>query len=212
MNSLENIKPIFNEKIKYNTELISPYHYSNYDFITDNKEDIKDTLIQYAELNINRAENQILIDKIVKNIEKSIKIELSVFEFSLLYCINNDVDKKFLSSIYEDKLSNILENLNPLSKLNNKLFLEKILSGVINPSYVAFLSPSQLFPEKWSHIIKKKEYREWRENNMAYSDTYKCSKCGQRKSKISLAQTRGADEPMTIFVSCLVCYNTFKFS
>lgn len=212
MNSLDNKKSTLIDKINFNTELTSPFHYSNYDFITDNKEDIKDSLIQYAESVIDRAENQIMIDKILKNIEKSIRIELSVFEFSLLYCINNDVEYKFFKSIYEDKLLNIMENLNPDSKLKNKTLLTNVLSGVINPSHVAFLSPSQLFPEKWAHIVKKKEYREWRENNIAYSDAYKCSKCGERKSKISLAQTRGADEPMTIFVSCLVCYNTFKFS
>ena len=137
---------------------------------------------------------------------------MSVLEFSLLYCVNNDIDKKFLKAIYDDKFFNIMENLDPNSKLKNNFLLGNIVFGTINPSHVAFLSPSQLFPDKWAHVVKKKEYREWRENNIAYSDAYRCSKCGQRKSKISLAQTRGADEPMTIFVSCLVCYNTFKFS
>ena len=211
MNSLINTN-LAAEKINYDTELLSPYHYSKYDFITENKVDIKDAFIQYAEQVINRAENQLLINKFINDIEKSIKIELSIFEYSLLYCINNNIEQTFLKSIYDDKILNILENLDPKSKLKNKTLLSNILYDHIDSSHVGFLSPNQIDPEKWVDIIKKKEYREWRENNISYSDAYKCSKCGQRKSKVSLAQTRSADEPMTIFVSCLVCYNTFKFS
>lgn len=211
MNSLINTN-LATEKINYDTELLSPYHYSKYDFITENKVDIKDAFIQYAEQVINRAENQLLINKFINDIEKSIKIELSIFEYSLLYCINNNIEQTFLKSIYDDKILNILENLDPKSKLKNKTLLSNILYDHIDSSHVGFLSPNQIDPEKWVDIIKKKEYREWRENNISYSDAYKCSKCGQRKSKVSLAQTRSADEPMTIFVSCLVCYNTFKFS
>jgi DNA-directed RNA polymerase subunit M/transcription elongation factor TFIIS len=211
MNSLINTNLVA-EKINYDTELLSPYHYSKYDFITENKVDIKDAFIQYAEQVVNRAENQLLINKFINDIEKSIKIELSIFEYSLLYCINNNIEQTFLKSIYDDKILNILENLDPKSKLKNKTLLSNILYDHIDSSHVGFLSPNQIDPEKWVDIIKKKEYREWRENNISYSDAYKCSKCGQRKSKVSLAQTRSADEPMTIFVSCLVCYNTFKFS
>lgn len=211
MNSLINTNLVV-EKINYDTEILSPYHYSKYDFITENKVDIKDAFIQYAEQVINRAENQLLINKFVNDIEKSIKIELSIFEYSLLYCINNNIEQTFLKSIYDDKILNILVNLDPKSKLKNKTLLSNILNNNIDPSHVGFLSPNQIDPDKWVDIIKKKEYREWRENNISYSDAYKCSKCGQRKSKVSLAQTRSADEPMTIFVSCLVCYNTFKFS
>ena len=52
---------------------------------------------------------------------------------------------------------------------------------------------------------------EQREKNIVYSDAYKCFKCGESKCKITQAQTRSADEPMTTFVVCVVCHNTFKF-
>ena len=58
---------------------------------------------------------------------------------------------------------------------------------------------------------KEKEYIEQREKNIVYSDAYKCFKCGESKCKITQAQTRSADEPMTTFVVCVVCHNTFKF-
>ena len=42
------------------------------------------------------------------------------------------------------------------------------------------------------------------------TDMYQCSKCKNRKCTVSMAQTRSADEPMTIFVTCQVCGKTFK--
>ena len=192
-------------------EHVSPFNYTNYEFITDNKVDIKDNVIRYAESILERAHNQLKINNYVNNIYIAYKIETSVFEFSLIYCLNNNLSNNFLKSVYDDKINNIIENLNINSKLNNKTLLDYILNDKINPSYVAFLSPSQLDPEKWTFLIKKKEYREWRENNISYSDTYKCGRCGERKCKVSQYQTRGADEPMTVFVTCLICYNSFKF-
>ena len=74
---------------KINT--VSPFHHSQYEFITENSVDIKDEYIQNAEKVLNRAENQIKLNEILFDIDKSIKIELSIFEFSLIYCLNNNL-------------------------------------------------------------------------------------------------------------------------
>lgn len=195
--------------LKINT--VSPFHHSQYEFITENSVDIKDEYIQNAEKVLNRAENQIKLNKILYDIEKSIKIELSIFEFSLIYCLNNNLSDNFIKAVYEDKLNSIIANLTDTKNINNKTLKNDLLSNKINPSYVAFMSPAQLHPQKWLYWVKKKEYKEIRENSIVYSDAYKCFKCGERKTKVTQAQTRSADEPMTTFVTCLVCYNTFKF-
>jgi DNA-directed RNA polymerase subunit M/transcription elongation factor TFIIS len=189
----------------------SPFHYSKYNFITENSVDIKDSYIQYAESILDRAKYQMEINKIIQNIDIAIKIELSIFEYCLIYCLNNGYEQKFIKPIYNDKVYNIISNLDQTHIINNQTFKNDILNGKINPSYVAFMSPSQLHPTQWQYWVKKKEYKEWRENSIAYSDAYKCFKCGESKCKISQAQTRSADEPMTTFVTCLVCHNTFKF-
>lgn len=41
----------------------------------------------------------------------------------------------------------------------------------------------------------------------AVSGMYKCGKCGKSECTFSQLQTRGADEPMTTFVTCTVCGN-----
>ena len=43
------------------------------------------------------------------------------------------------------------------------------------------------------------------------TDIFKCGKCKQRKTTYYQMQTRSADEPMTTFVTCLVCENRWKF-
>jgi DNA-directed RNA polymerase subunit M/transcription elongation factor TFIIS len=209
MNIYYYIIKIYNKMLKINT--VSPFHHSQYEFITENSVDIKDEYIQNAEKVLNRAENQIKLNKILYDIEKSIKIELSIFEFSLIYCLNNNLSDNFIKAVYEDKLNSIIANLTDTKNINNKTLKNDLLSNKINPSYVAFMSPAQLHPQKWLYWVKKKEYKEIRENSIVYSDAYKCFKCGERKTKVTQAQTRSADEPMTTFVTCLVCYNTFKF-
>ena len=192
-------------------DTISPYHHTKYNFITENSVDINDNYIHYAETILERANNQIKLNNILNDIELSLKIELSIFEFALIYCLNNSLGENFLKSVYDDKLNNIISNITDTKNINNKTLREDLLNKKINPSYIAFMSPAQLHPEKWIYWVKKKEYKELRENSIAYSDAYKCFKCGERKCKVTQAQTRGADEPMTTFVTCLICYNTFKF-
>jgi transcription elongation factor S-II len=77
------------------------------------------------------------------------------------------------------------------------------------PKLVAFLSPEQLHPEKWDDILKKRQYRIDKEQNMATTDMYQCRKCKERKCKVSSFQTRSADEPATVFICCVICKNTW---
>jgi DNA-directed RNA polymerase subunit M/transcription elongation factor TFIIS len=191
--------------------IVGPFNHTNYNFITENSIDISDAWIQYAEENINRSEKQLELSNLLNNIDIALKIELSILEFTLIYCQNNKFDKRYIVSVYLDTFNNIILNLKKVDSINNISLKNNLLDGKINPNHLAFLSPSQIHPDKWDYYIKKKEYIEQRENNISYSDAYKCYKCGESKSKVVQVQTRCADEPMTTFVTCLVCHNTFKF-
>jgi DNA-directed RNA polymerase subunit M/transcription elongation factor TFIIS len=212
-NSSFNSKDEINKiKLDNNTQNLNPFSHTEYNFVIPNSIDLKNTFIQYAETCIDRAKSQTILSSILMDIDIAIKIELSIFEYALIYCSNNKFEPNYVKPIYQDKLNEILLNLDENKKeIENKTFKTNILSGIIDPSNVAFLSPSQIHPEKWNTILKKKEYMEQREKNIVYSDAYKCFKCGESKCKITQAQTRSADEPMTTFVVCVVCHNTFKF-
>ena len=44
----------------------------------------------------------------------------------------------------------------------------------------------------------------------AMTDQFKCGRCKQRKCTYYELQTRSADEPATIFVTCLDCGKNWK--
>ena len=189
----------------------SPYDHKNYDFVTKKAIDLKNEWIKYADNEIERSKAKFLINKEIKDIHKSISIEFSIFEFSLIYCKDNNYNITFIPDVYYDKLNFIVSNLRDDNKINNKSLIKSIQSNNINLRYVAFLSPHQIHPDKWHKYIDKIKFEEDREENIEFSDIYKCRKCGESKSRVTQKQTRCADEPPTTFVKCLVCGNGFKF-
>jgi DNA-directed RNA polymerase subunit M/transcription elongation factor TFIIS len=147
------------------------------------------------------------INSLIKNKEISKKIEISIFNFTKQYC--EDQGAPFLfSSIYENKKNDILINL---KVEHNPLLLLNIKSLKINPDRVAFLKPEELDPDKYETIIKKKEIAEYKKNNKATTNIFKCSKCKSRKCTVHQQQTRAGDEPMTTYVTCQECGHVFKF-
>jgi hypothetical protein len=50
------------------------------------------------------------------------------------------------------------------------------------------------------------------DNCKGETDQFKCGKCKGRRTSYYQMQTRSADEPMTTFVSCLICNNHWKVS
>lgn len=190
----------------FDSSLINKHIYESYKFRNENSKDIGMKLLLFAEKNIKNYES---IDKllyIIYDIDKVNEIERGIFEFSLLHVITHGLEIRTVVSIYYDKVYDIIHNLQDPT---NKTLLHSILNNNILPYAIAFLSPQQLNPSKWIDILNKKKFRENVENNMATTDRYRCSKCGERKAKVTELQIRSADEPTNLFVTCLVCYNTF---
>jgi len=134
---------------------------------------------------------------------------MGIFEYALVMATLNNFDKNIIPAIYNDKLDDILLNLNVNSYLKNKSLYNALNSGVINPNLVAFMAPDQMHPESWAVIINKIKYKEDKENTMATTDMYRCRKCGERRCKVTELQMRSADEPTSKVITCLVCYTTF---
>lgn len=178
-------------------------------FTTDNSKDISIKLIRYAQTCINRSETVCTFSPLVGSHKMAIEIEKGIFEFALVHITLNSLDKNNISAIYKDKVHDIYANLDNKSHIKNKTLLPALLSGVIKPCLIAFLAPHQLHPERWADVINKKKYEEDVESNIATSDLYRCSKCGERKCRITELQMRGLDEPVSRFVTCMVCHNTF---
>jgi len=183
-------------------------HMRMYDFKTSSSRNINERLFQLiTQLDRNRSLFQ-LIDYVDPYIAEC--IESAILEFSLIRMTSDNLPDDFLHNVYYDKLQDIIQNINPDNhRVHNLTLRRSLISGHVNPYSVPFMSPSQMHPIRWKDLLDKKSVMDNASDNVRGTDLYKCNKCGNRKAKTSQMQTRSADEPMTIFITCLVCYNTF---
>lgn len=180
-----------------------------FNFKTKASNAITAEIILYAVSNIKREQTILkLLDYV--DIVIADKLEAGVFEYTLIKVATDNLPIEFVSSIYFDKINDLIANLDQTNKrIDNKTLLSMLQHNQVDPYYVAFFTCNQIHPARWKDIMDKRTQIEKENSNIHVTDIYKCYKCGNRKTKTSQMQTRSADEPMTIFVTCLVCYNTF---
>ena len=179
-----------------------------HNFVTESSKYIPQHLLEFAEKAINRKIYVIKLNDILFDFDLATEIEEGVFEFALIHVVVNNLNNTLFNNIYIDKLNDIILNIDNKSRLQNKTARALLKNEGFKPQFLPFLSPQQLHPEKWSEIVKKKEYIIDKEKNIATTDVYTCKKCGESKCSVSQLQTRSADEPITTFITCCVCYNT----
>ncbi len=131
------------------------------------------------------------------NVNKMIKLEDTIFKE------NNNVYK------YKDTIRHYYNNLNPNGYVQNKNFLNVFLQQNVSVRDVLRMSPQQIFPERWTDVVKKLSVIQ--KESMFYTvksdveSMLKCGKCKQKKVEYTELQTRSADEPMTKFCYCSNC-------
>jgi transcription elongation factor S-II len=170
-------------------------------------------------MSINKIENVELfrdnirkkLDEILNNEKNTSNLEKGIFNYSLKEADQRKIVKKWdnkqFIQIYLDRLRSIMINL----KGN---ILEQINDGTIKPHIVAFMTHQELCPERWATMIDAKTKRDknkFETNMSAATDVFTCRKCKGNQCTYYQMQTRSADEPMTTFVTCLLCSARFKF-
>lgn len=156
-----------------------------------------------------RSNNSDKLFKIIKNKSKANTIEKSIYNYSIKYSSSHDIEQ-YVENIYNDKINDILNNINGNIK-NNYLLNEILSNNNFDYDKIAFMKPEELFPDNWKKIIDRNNLIEEKKKNMATTDIFQCKKCKKNRCTVYQMQTRSADEPMTTFVTCVVCNNTWKF-
>ena len=179
-------------------------------FKTLKSKQIKPRIIYDSLGSINRGSTVLKLMDIVPP-KIAFTIEKGLYEFCLLKLSEEtNYDVSFLEPIYNEKAHDIMSNLDPNHpRVQNKTLLINVKKKLIDPYYLAFMRPEQLHPARWSQEQEKKRRLEEYGSEIKVSDLYTCYKCNSKKCITSQMLTRSADEPMTIFVTCLVCHNTF---
>lgn len=141
----------------------------------------------------------------------AVAIESGLYEFCLLKLSTEpNYDPSFLEPIYKEKALDLISNIDPNHpRVQNVTLISNIEQELIDPYFLAFMRPEQLHPIRWAAEQEKRRRLEESDQEVKVSDLYTCYKCNSKKCVTSQLQTRSSDEPMTIFVTCLVCYKTF---
>jgi transcription elongation factor S-II len=138
-------------------------------------------------------------------------VEIGVYNYAIKEASNLKVIKKWdvpaFSTIYMDRLRTIYINL------KNESLRQLLKNEDISPKTLAFMTHQEMNPEHWRTMIEAKIKRDSNKYNVnveAMTEMFTCKKCKSKKCTYYELQTRSADEPSTIFITCLDCGKHWK--
>ena len=115
--------------------------------------------------------------------------------------------------IYNMISKRTVSNFNPNSYVANPHLIQRWRDGEFTLDQIGSWTPYDLNPAHWKDLKDQQFRREKRilEGNLAMAtDRFRCSQCKKKMCSYYELQTRSADEPMTIFISCLNCGKHWK--
>ena len=144
--------------------------------------------------------------------EEQIKqLELSIYN----YAVNNSTILNIKSSspefikIYKYKFMHIILNINKDSYVKNDYLYNKINTNEIKINELVNLKPHESYPKQWefhNDIIKTKiNAINLGDISFLRTTLFICSRCKKNDTIYKEQQTRSADEPATVFITCRNC-------
>jgi DNA-directed RNA polymerase subunit M/transcription elongation factor TFIIS len=160
-----------------------------------------------------------IVGKLEQFVDKydALIIEQSIYNYCIEHSIHKNISRnwnnKLFKSFYINKVISIYSNIDEKSYIKNTYLIKLIKNKKINLKKIATMSRYDIFPDRWNHLIEEKIRKdkilsEMKPNEM--TDQIRCNKCGGRKCSYYAVQTRSADEPMTMFITCLSCNSKWK--
>jgi transcription elongation factor S-II len=138
-------------------------------------------------------------------------LEKGIYNYAIQESNFKKIVKKWenpaFSQLYLDRLKTVYINL------KNPVLLKALQKGEIAPQSLAFMTHQEFAPERWKTLIEQKMKRDiakYDKKIEASTDMFTCKKCHSKKCTYYELQTRSADEPATIFVTCLDCGKHWK--
>lgn len=138
-------------------------------------------------------------------------LEKGVFNYTIREATMRKIVKKWenpaFSQLYLDRMRSVYINL------KNTELQHQIMSGETPAQTVAFMTHQEFNPTRWRELIERKRKRDaskYTNTIEASTDMFTCKKCKSKKCTYYELQTRSADEPATVFITCLDCGKNWK--
>lgn len=139
-------------------------------------------------------------------------LERGIYNYALRKANDLNVVKSWNDSmfveLYVERLRTIYTNLQ-----NEPLLRRRFLDKTQPAHEFAFMSHQEMCPERWAKRIADKKIRDefkYTPQQEASTDQFTCRKCKSKQCTYYQLQTRSADEPMTIFVTCISCGSRWR--
>ena len=151
------------------------------------------------------------LNNIIQDETLCVNIEKGVFNYSIKEASSKKIIKKWENplfvQIYIDRLRTIYLNL------KNPTLLTQLKNKEILPQQFAYMTHQEMDSSHWKELLEQKMKRDankFTTNIQASTDMFTCKKCKSKRCTYYELQTRSADEPATIFVTCLDCGKNWK--
>ena len=131
------------------------------------------------------------------------EMEVAIFNATIDLAVEKNVPRAWSSrafmNLYFAKARQIL------NALERSGAIREMLDRGVKPVEIAALPAHTLSPERWRTIeeVLEKKKASIADQPVCMSDQYFCHRCKQKNTSYYQLQTRSADEPMTVFLSCL---------
>lgn len=139
-------------------------------------------------------------------------IEVTIYNYTVNESKNQKIIKKWKNEkfieIYSGRLRTIIYNLK-----NNQELMNQLKNKQITLKNFSTMTHQEMSTEQWRKRIENKMKRDKSRlttNIEASTDMFTCKKCRSKKCTYYEMQTRSADEPATIFITCLDCGKNWK--
>jgi DNA-directed RNA polymerase subunit M/transcription elongation factor TFIIS len=110
--------------------------------------------------------------------------------------------------MYKMHAKQISSNFSNKSYVGNTELFDRFKGGEIQIQDLSKMDQYELNPSRWKAQFDNQQMREKRQlegNRSMATDIFQCNRCHKRECTYYEMQTRSADEPMTIFITCLNC-------
>jgi DNA-directed RNA polymerase subunit M/transcription elongation factor TFIIS len=141
-----------------------------------------------------------------------LQLEASIYNGSIKRSRKQNIVRSWNSELfvhmYNMHAIHIAGNFNPNSYVGNKELFDRYKNKEITFDDISKMDLYELFPSRWKEQFESQQIREKRQlegNRSMATDIFLCTKCWKRECTYYEMQTRSADEPMTIFITCLNC-------
>jgi DNA-directed RNA polymerase subunit M/transcription elongation factor TFIIS len=144
-------------------------------------------------------------------------IEIGIYNWCIEFAEKNNIPRNWknirFQSLYKDKAISVLSNIDKESYIDNSRLIDRMKDEEFEPHELPFMSRETIFPERWRLLIDnkmKKDMHVIEEKPTAMTSEFRCGKCKKRECVYQELQVRSADEPMTLFITCLNCGNRWR--